>query len=511
MSPSTTSSLAEAGVRAATCWADRPALTSGGETSTYRELHQQIARLAGGLGSLGIGEGSRLAIMIPNSPEFILTYMAASHVGATVVPVPSLLGVEEVAYILGDVGADAMVVAEQLAPVAHAAMQQADTAKTLIVCGDAPEPDAVGFAELMASAEPLTEPATIAAETPAAIIYTSGTTGRPKGAVLTHRNLLTNVEACRQAISISEEDIFVTVLPLFHSFGATVSMLLPMFCGCHNVLLPGFSALHALQAIERHRATIVAGVPTMYALMMQVRDASAHDLSSLRFVVSGGAALPDEVCLGFEKTHGAPIIEGYGPTEASPVVSVNPIDGRRKVGSVGLPLPGVEIMIADDDMAELPAGEIGEICVRGPNVMAGYHNADELTKATLVNDWLRTGDVGKLDEDGYLYIVDRKKDLIIVGGINVYPCEVEDCIARMAQVAEVAVAGAPSELRGEVVAAHVVVKEGAECTAQQVIDHCRQHLAPYKVPKHVRFADELAKSAIGKVLKQELKSDSEIK
>jgi len=511
MSPSITSTLAEAGVRAAARWADRPALTFGDATSTYQELHQQIARLAGGLGKLGIGEGSRLAIMIPNSPEFVLTYMAVSHVGATVVPVPSLLGVEEVAHIIGDVGADAMVVAEELAPIAHAAVQQADTVETLIVCADAPGSDAVSFAELMASADPLTEPATIAAETPAVIIYTSGTTGRPKGAVLTHRNLLANVEACRQAISISEEDIFVTALPLFHSFGATVSMLLPMFCGCHNVLLPGFSALHTLQAIERHRATMVAGVPTMYALMMQVKDADACDLNSLRFVVSGGAALPDEVCLGFEAIHGAPIIEGYGPTEASPVVSVNPIDGRRKIGSVGLPLPDVEIMIADDDMAELPAGDIGEICVRGPNVMAGYHNADDLTKATLVNSWLCTGDVGKLDEDGYLYIVDRKNDLIIVGGINVYPREVEDCIARMPQVAEVAVVGAPSELRGEVVTAHVVVKEHAECTAQQVIDHCREHLAPYKVPKQVRLADELAKSAIGKVLKQELKSYSDIK
>ncbi len=510
MSPSSANSLAEAGMRAAACWAERPALSFGDQTSTYQELHQQTCRLAGGFRELGLGEGSRLAVMIPNCPEFVLTYMAASHVGATVVPVPALLGAEEVAYILNDVGAQAMVVAEELAAIGHGAAQQADTVEALVVCGDTPEPDAACFGELMEATEPLVEPAAVSAEMPAVIIYTSGTTGKPKGAVLTHRNLLANVEACRQAISISEEDVFVTVLPLFHSFGATVSMLLPMFCGCHNVLLPGFSALHTVEAIQQNRATLVAGVPTMYALMMQVTDAGGYDLSSLRFAVSGGAALPDEVCVSFEQTYGVPIIEGYGPTEASPVVSVNPIDGRRKLGSVGLPLPGVETVIADDDMAELPVGAIGEICVRGPNVMTRYHNAEELTNETLVNGWLRTGDMGKLDEDGYLYIVDRKKDLIIVGGINVYPREVEDCIAGMAQVAEVAVVGAPSKLRGEVVAAYVVLREGAEASAQQIIDHCRRHLAPYKVPKQVRFADGLPKSPIGKVLKQMLRSASSI-
>ncbi len=510
MPPTTASSLGEAGVQAATRWPDRPALTFGDQTWTYQELHRQIAALAAGLQSLGIGQGSRLALMMPNSPEFILTYMAAVYGGATVVPVPALLGVEETAYIIADVEADAMVVAERLAPIGHAAVRQAGSHTKLVLCGDAPDVDAIGFDELMGAGEPLPGPANVGPDTPAVLIYTSGTTGRPKGAILTHRNLLANVASCRRAINISHDDVFVTILPLFHSFGATVCMLLPLFSGCHNALLPAFSALDTLQAVRHYRATVLVGVPTMFAVMTQVKNPQDHDLSSLRFVVSGGAALPEDVYTAFEALYGVPVLEGYGPTEASPVVSCNPIDGVRKVGSVGPPLPGVEVIIADDDITPLPVGQVGEICVRGENVMVGYHNAEELTDATLVNGWLRTGDLGKLDEDGYIYIVDRKKDLIIVAGINVYPREVEDCIAQMPQVAEVAVVGAPSRLRGEVVAAHVVLQEDARCTVQEVVEHCRRHLAPYKVPKQVRFADELVKSPVGKVLKHVLRNETAI-
>jgi len=493
---------------AATIWAERPALTFGDATLSYRQLRKTVSHVAGGLKKLGIGPASRVAIMMPNCPEFVITYIAVVANGATVVPVPPLLGVAEVSYVLADVEADALVVSEALLPVGRPALEQSRADARLIVCGDGTTEGAASFAELMACDTPLHEPVDMDPNTPAVIIYTSGTTGRPKGAMLTHTNLLANVNSCRQAIEVSSDDIFVTVLPLFHSFGATVCMLLPLLSGCHNVMLPGFSAIHTLEAIARWSATLFIGVPTMFALLMQVKNPDACDLSSVRCGFSGGAALPDEVSHGFEQLYGVPIIEGYGPTEASPVVSVNPLDGTRKVGSVGLPLPDVEVMIADDELHPFPANEVGEVCVRGPNVMAGYYRADELTRETLVNGWLRTGDLGRIDEDGYLYIVDRKKDLIIVGGINVYPREVEDCIGLVSEVAEVAVVGAPSRLRGEIVAAHIVLHESQQCTAEQVIAHCRQHLAPYKVPKEVHFSSALPKSPIGKVLKNVLRAGS---
>ena len=493
---------------AATIWAERPALTFGDATLTYEQLGETVARVAAGLKQLDIGPSSRVAILMPNCPEFVITYIAVVANGATVVPMPPLLGVAEVTYVLSDVEADALVVSEQLVPVGAAAVRHSRCVKHLIVSGDGAEEATALLADLMACDQPLLEPVDTDPDTPAVIIYTSGTTGRAKGAILTHGNLLANVNSCRQVIEVSSDDVFVTVLPLFHSFGATACMLLPMLSGCHNVILPGFSAMQTLEAITRWSASLFIGVPTMFALMMQVKDPGAYDLSSLRCGFSGGAALPDDVCHGFEELYGVPLIEGYGPTEASPVVSVNPLDGTRKVGSVGLPVPGVEVMIADDDGQPLATDEVGEVLVRGPNVMAGYHRANQLTRETLVKGWLCTGDLGKLDEDGYLYIVDRKKDLVIVGGVNVYPREVEDCIALMPQVAEVAVVGIPNRLRGELVAAHIVLHESQECTAEDVIGHCRQHLAPYKVPKEVHFTSELPKSAIGKVLKHELRAGS---
>lgn len=506
--PNHVTTMGAAGQFTVNRWPERPAITFEDTTLTYAELGNAISQLAGGLRDIGVREGDRVALMMINSPEFILTYMASVYMGATIVPVPSLLGPEEAAYILKDSGAHFFAVGQRLSEVGRAASELAGTVRDLIVCSDEPGPGAVTYSELFDRGKPITDPVMVDPATAAEIVYTSGTTGRPKGALLTHRNLMANASQCRNAIGVDHEDIFVTVLPFFHSFGATVSMLLPLFAGSHNVVFPKFSALHALRAIETHRATVVAGVPTMFALMLNLKKAPEYDLSSLRFAISGGAALPDEVCIGFQKVHGVPLLEGYGPTEASPVVTVNPLGGRRKVGSAGLPLPGVEVMIADEQMNQLPAGEVGEICVRGANIMVGYHNDARQTSETIVDGWLRTGDLGRLDDDNYLYIVDRKKDLIIVGGINVYPREVEDCIARIPEVAEVAVVGTHSELRGEVVTAYIVLQEDAVLDAQTIITHCRQHLAPYKVPKQIKFADTLVKSAIGKVLKHQLKNNA---
>ncbi len=502
--PVSAATLGEASEWVARRYPDSTALMCGQHSMTYAELIGAVRALAGGLREIGVNPGDRVGLMMPNCPQFVISYLAVTYLGATVVPIPSLLGVEEAAYILDDSGARLLLCHEALAQVARGAAQSARVAQ-LVTTGEPTDTSEFTLNAVMAMGTPATAPEPVAADVPAVLIFTSGTTGRPKGAILTHSNLLANCDSCRRAIRITGEDTFVSILPFFHSYGATVSMLLPLFCGAGNVLMPQFLALETLQAVAAHRATVIAGVPTMFAVMLQIKDPGAVDVSSLRFAVSGGAALPREVCMGFQRAFGVPVVEGYGPTEASPVVSCNATDGSAKMGSVGPPLPDVEVIIADDQMNPLETGQVGEVCVRGPNVMPGYHNAEELTAQTIIDGWLRTGDLGKLDDDGHLYIVDRKKDMIIVGGINVYPREVEECIERLQSVAEVAVVGKPSRLRGETVAAFVVPAQGAQPSAQDVISHCRQHLAPYKVPRQVHFIEQLPKSAIGKVLKGRLR------
>ena len=337
------------------------------------------------------------------------------------------------------------------------------------------------------------------------LIYTSGTTGQPKGAVLSHRNLLANARSCRELIGVSSDDTFLAVLPLFHSFGATVCMILPLLAGAEIVLQTAFAPLPVLETLEKHQVTIFAGVPAMFAVLTKCRTSREYDLRSLRACVSGGAPLPLQVLSGFQERYGAVLVEGYGPTEGSPVVSANPPNGVQKPGSVGPPILGVEVRIVDDAGQDLPTGEVGEIIVAGDNVMQGYWQDATATAEAIKDGWLYTGDLGKLDTDGYLYIVDRKKDMIIVGGTNVYPREVEDVIALMPQVAEVAVVGRPDPVRGERVRAVIVPAEGIELSAEQVISHCRQHLAPFKVPRIVEFRESLPKSALGKVLKRELR------
>jgi len=294
-------------------------------------------------------------------------------------------------------------------------------------------------------------------------------------------------------------------LPLFHSFGATVCMILPLLAGAEIVLQTAFAPLPVLEALEKQEVTVFAGVPAMFAVLTKCRTSREYDLRSLRACISGGAPLPLEVLSGFQERYGVVLVEGYGPTEASPVVSANPPQGVQKPGSVGLPILGVEVRIVDDAGQDLPTGEVGEIIVAGDNVMQGYWQDATATAEAIKDGWLYTGDLGKLDADGYLYIVDRKKDMIIVGGTNVYPREVEDVIARMPQVAEVAVVGRPDSVRGERVRAVIVPAEGIELSAEQVISHSRQHLAPFKVPRIVEFRESLPKSALGKVLKRELR------
>jgi long-chain acyl-CoA synthetase len=483
----------------------RPAVTLGDRTLTYAELNQAASALATALLEQGVAPGDRVGLWMPNVTEFVVAYFAVIRAGGVVVPVSTLLGLEEVAYILSNAEAVALVAASLFDETVAKLPVRVPSLRKVIVWGDTEVADALALSELMSGPARPESLQPSAHDDLAVLIYTSGTTGRPKGAMLSHRNLLTNAAACAQAIDVGPEDRFLTVLPLFHSFGATVCMILPLLIGAHIVLLPRFSPNEVMQAFGAYGITVFAGVPSMYAVLLNMREDAAFDLSSLRLCVTGGAPCPPSAIRQFGERYGAALIEGYGPTEASPVVSVNPPHGVQKVGSVGLPIPGVELSIADDDGNKLPTGEIGEVCVRGPNVMLGYWRAPEATAETVVDDWLLTGDMGRLDEDGYLYIVDRKKDMVIVSGMNVYPREVEDVIYQLPKVADCAVVGAPSERRGEDVRAYIVCKEGQTLTEDEVIQHCSQHLAPYKVPRSVVFADDLPRSGTGKVLKRALR------
>lgn len=482
---------------------DRTAVIAGSARISYRELAGAVEATAAGLLARGIEPGERVALILPNCPQFVISWMACARLGAFAVPLNPILAAEEAAYILGDAGAQALITLDQLLPMASGAAKAAGCVKHVIVAGESVPEGAVSLGALMASAsEGLPEPP--GGDSVAALLYTSGTTGRPKGAMLTHRNLLFDAMASREAVSMTEDDIFLGVLPLFHSFGSTVCMVIPIVMGATIVLVPRFDALSVLEAIEATRATIFPAVPSMFAVLAGLKSERSFDVGSLRLCISGGAALPPELTPAFEERYKTTLLEGYGPTEASPVVSVNRSRETRKIGTVGPPLPGVEVEIRDGDRP-LPVDEIGEICVRGENVMAGYWQDDAKTREAIRDGWLYTGDLGHVDEDGYITIVDRKTDMIIVGGLNVYPREVEEVIRRLPAIRDCAVVGGRSRLRGETVVAYVELCEDHEIEADDIIEHCSNCLARYKVPRRVEIVEELPRSVTGKVLKRELR------
>jgi long-chain acyl-CoA synthetase len=344
----------------------------------------------------------------------------------------------------------------------------------------------------------------------AVIIYTSGTTGRPKGAMLSNWNLVNNVTSSMKALEVFPKDRFILFLPLFHSFTATVCMLLPFYIGCPVILLEGVNRKDIRHAIGRYRVTIFVAVPALYNIMSQAKISFlARWLNPIRLYISGGAPLSVEVLGRFEKVFRRPLLEGYGLSEASPVVSVNPLTGERKAGSVGLPLPGVEVKVVNGEERELPPGKVGEVIVQGDNVMSGYYNQPEASAQTVRGGWLFTGDMGRIDEDGYIYIVDRKKDMLIVRGCNVYPREVEEVLYSHPKVAEAAVVGIIDRHRGEVPKAYIVLKEGMQADEKEIKRYCMERLARFKVPRVVEFRDSLPMTPTGKVLKRELRGEGQ--
>jgi long-chain acyl-CoA synthetase len=476
---------------------DRVAVRLGQSDMTYTALDEASGRVAGLLAARGLRPGDRVGVVLPNVPEFAVVYYGVLRAGGVVVPMNPLLKSREVAHYLRDSQANLIFVWHAMADEASRGAELEQAEAVLV------DPD--GFPEVLASAPPVPDVVDRRDEDTAVILYTSGTTGHPKGAQLSHANLTRNTEiAVADLLSLSPDDVIFGGLPLFHSFGQTCTLNAAIATGACVSLLPRFDPTQALALLARDGVTAFTGVPTMYGALLGHPDRAAYDLSALRVCISGGAAMPVEVMRGFERAFGCIVLEGYGLSETSPIASFNHPDKERKPGSIGTPVRGVEMRVEDDQGDELPQGEVGEIAIRGHNVMTGYWRRPEDTAKAIHDGWFRTGDLGMVDQDGYFFIVDRKKDLIIRGGYNVYPREIEEVLYEHPAVAEAAVIGVPHPDLGEEVAAAVTLKPGATITAEELRDQVKSQVAAYKYPRHVWFVDALPKGPTGKIVKREI-------
>jgi len=503
-----------------------------GARMTYREVNDEASRLAHALQVHGLQPQDRVAIVLPNCPQFIIAYYAVLKAGGIVVPTNPTYTPREFQYQFADSGARMAIALDLFVPAIQEI--QAETAITTLIVAYIQDylptmlsylypikakregtavriPRAAGvydFGALIRQTDPQYRPVAVAESDLAVLQYTGGTTGRSKGAMLTHRNLIANTWQTRCWLPDARTDgseMFLAVTPFFHVYGMSSVMNFAVAVAGTLLMLPRFNTKEVLRAIARYKATTFGGVPTMYIAINNFPDVKKYDLSSIRACISGAAPLPHEVSQTFEQLTGGRLREGYGLTEASPVTHCNPIYGPSRPGSIGVPFPDVDVQLLDlADGHALPAGEVGELAVRGPQVMAGYWNRPDETAAVLRDGWLLTGDMARMDADGYFYIVDRKKDLIIAGGFNIYPREVEEVLYEHPQVLEAVVAGVPDAYRGETVKAYIVLKEGGQATAEEIIAFCRQRLAGYKAPRQVEFRTSLPKSLIGKHLRRVL-------
>lgn len=495
-----------------------------GETRlNFAQINGAANQIANGLRSIGIGQGDKVALSCLNLPYFPMIYFGILKTGATVVPLSVLLKKDEVQYHLTDseakayfcfVGTPELKMGEE----GFAGFQNAPDCEHFFMITPKPtDPSPIEgtktMGSLMAGQAPTFESAQTSAEDTAVIIYTSGTTGRPKGAELTHSNLILNAGLCLNLMEFKTDDKAIIVLPLFHIFAMTCLMNAGIYRGFTSILIPRFDADVIMNTMQTEDITVFAGVPTMYWGLLNA-DTSKYDMDkicgNLRICVSGGAALPVEVLKGFEKKfQNVPILEGYGMSEGSPVVTFNHLDKERKPGSIGLPVWGVEVKLVDDEGNEVPTGEKGELLYRGHNVMKGYYKKSEANAKTLAGGWLHSGDVAIKDEDGYYFIVDRTKDMIIRGGLNVYPREVEEVMIQHEAVSLVAVIGVKDGKMGEEIKACVVLKEGAFISETDLMAWTKERIAAYKYPRLVEFLDALPMSATGKILKKELRKREE--
>jgi len=507
---------------------------------TYRELNALADRFAAVVSSLGLGEGSRVALHLPNSPQFVYCYYGALRAGCTVIPCNPLYVERELEYQLQDSGAEIIVTLSRFYPMVWRIKNKLPQLKTIIATNikehfaghmrllytlakEKKEGDRVDLRggdfwlqDLLNknAGAPVPRPA-ITPQTEACFLYTGGTTGVSKGAVLTHRNLVANVYQCKAWLTDAQEgkEVTLSVLPFFHSYGMTASMNFPVYTSGTMVLLPRFDLKMVLKLIDKEKPSLFPGVPTIYVAINNYPEIKKHNLGHIRVCLSGAAPLPVEVQSTFEKLTGGRLVEAYGLSETSPAALINPVNGLRKAGSIGVPIPSTyaKVVDAEDPAKEMPMGESGELAIKGPQVMKGYHNMPEQNKEAIVDGWFRTGDMATMDEDGFFYIVDRKKDMIITGGFNIYPREIEEVLYSHEKISEAAVVGIPDKYKGESIKAFIVLKEGQTMTEQEVIDFCAENLTRYKVPKQVEFRSELPKTMVGKILRRVLLEEEEAK
>jgi long-chain acyl-CoA synthetase len=488
------------------------ALIFRGVPISYADLQSRIDKWAAVLTEQGVKAGDAYGIIMRNSPEFVITFFALVRLGARAVPVNFLLKADEISYIFGDAGVVGVITQPPFLGNVLQARKQLPGLRDVVVTGERRE-DVHSFQQLLDTAPPAKSiPRANNPNEAVMIIYTSGTTGKPKGAMLTHRNFIANVEQCVEMVKLSPRDTFLVLLPMFHSFAWTVCVLIPLYLGAAAVIIESIQPFsEVIKQIMRHRVKIFVAVPPIYAALLRVPFWwPLRFINPVRLCISGAAALPSAVHQSFEAKFGIPLMEGYGLTEASPVVCLNP-DKRRIAGSIGKALPGVQLRFVDEAGHDVPAGEVGEICIKGDNVMLGYYHQPEATREAFLDDahqWLRSGDLGHVDTDGFVYISDRKKDLIIVKGLNVYPKEVEDVLMSHPAVNEAAVIGIQDETGDELIRAYVTLKEGQQADKMELMKLCRTSLAPYKCPRDLEIRKELPKNAIGKILKRTLRNEA---
>jgi len=513
---------------------DHTALIFKGTKITYREYNEAVDRFAAALQGLGVKKGDCVAVHLLNCPQFPIAYYAILRIGGIVVPCNPVYTAREMRHQLNDSGAEVMVTLSLMYPLVKQIRPETKLRHVIVaniktylppllrflftllkekkgghrvdISGDA---NTYWFTDMLAKGPAKPQPVEVSWDDTAVLMYTGGTTGVSKGAELTHKNILVNAYQCKVWIKAGEaEDVSLTALPLYHSFAMTTCMNMDTLIGAAMLLIPDPRDLgDVLKNITQHKPTFYPGVPAMYVAINNHPDLSKYDVSSIKACVSGAAGLPVEVQKRFQELTGAKLVEGYGLSEASPVTHANPIYGENRVGTIGVPWPDTEVKIVDVETGEkvLGVGEEGELCIRGPQVMKGYWNMPQETTNTLREGWLYTGDITKMDEDGYFQIVDRKKDMILgAGGFNIYPREIEDVLYEHPKVREVAAVGVPVEEKGERVKVYIVIKEGETATEEEIIQFCRDNLAPYKVPKFVEFRTELPKTMVGKILRRAL-------
>ncbi len=485
----------------------KPAVILRDVKISYAELGAQSDRVAANLAAAGLKAGDRIGLQLPNIPQFVIAYFGILKAGGVVVPMNPLLKAPEIEFQLRDSGARALITYSGFLDEAAKAAEAAGTGSLYVVGDAAHTPPVASFETLLAGDPPDPQLTPVSPADPAVIIYTSGTTGTPKGAVLSHFTLYMNADISGRLFEFRDDDVVIVALPLFHVFGLSSILNICMLLGGTMTLVPRFDPAAVLETIQRDRVTIFEGVPTMYLALLNAPGLDGYDTSSLRVAVSGGAPIPAEVIDTFERRFGVVILEGYGLSETSSTTTFNISAAERKVYSVGKPIWSVSVQIWDTQGRPLPAGpeHVGEIMIRGPNVMTGYWGNPEATAQAFSDGWFHTGDLGYFDDDGYLFIVDRIKDLIIRGGYNVYPREVEEIFYAHPAVAEAAVIGVPDPRMGEEVHAFVAVKPGQSVTAAELTEFVKQRVAAYKYPRSIEFRDSLPKGATGKILKKDLR------